>query len=112
MFEIRSYHYNPEKFDAYKKWAIEEAAPFLKENLNVVGFWLDNGKAPEVTGGDPTPHKHGVANVTWIIEWDSEEARDQGFKDVFYGEGWQAIWSRHPDADGYLQMEARFADAV
>lgn len=112
MFEIRSYHYNPEKFDAYKTWAIEEAAPFLKENLNVVGFWVDNGKAPELTGGDPVPHKHGVANVTWIIEWDSEAARDQGFQEVFFGEGWQEIWSRHPDADGYLQMEARFADAI
>ena len=43
MFEIRCYHYLPEKFEAYKKWAIDEAVPFLKENLDVVGFWIDNG---------------------------------------------------------------------
>ena len=34
MFEIRCYHYLPEKFEAYKKWAVDEAVPFLKENLN------------------------------------------------------------------------------
>ena len=32
--------------------------------------------------------------------------------EVFEGEGWQDIWSRHPDANGYLQMEARFAEGV
>lgn len=112
MIEIRSYHYDPDKFDAYKKWAIEEAAPFLKANLPVIGFWLDNGREPELTGADPAPHKHGVANVTWIINWGSEEAREKGFKEVLGGEGWKDVWSRHPDADGYLQMEARFAEAV
>jgi len=50
--------------------------------------------------------------VTWTINWDSEEHRAKGFKEVFEGEGWQDIWSRHPDADGYLQMEARFAEEV
>ena len=69
MFEIRSYHYDPAKFDAYKRWAVDDAAPFLKANLNVVGFWLDNGKDIELTGSDPAPQKHGAANVTWIIKW-------------------------------------------
>ena len=112
MFEIRSYHYDPEQFDAYRKWAVKEATPFLKANLNVVGFWLDNGSAPELTGSDPTPHKHGAANVTWIIKWDSSEAREAGQKKVFGSKGWQDIWSRHPDSAGYLQMEARFAEEV
>ena len=52
MFEIRCYHYDPAKFDAYKRWAVDDAAPFLKANLNVVGFWLDNGKDIELTGSD------------------------------------------------------------
>tara|TARA_B110000908_G_scaffold1120_1_gene1413 strand:+ start:3647 stop:3985 length:339 start_codon:yes stop_codon:yes gene_type:complete len=112
MFEIRSYHYDPTKFAAYKKWAVDEAVPFLKANLNVVGFWLDDGSAVELTGSDPTPHKHGAANVTWIIKWESEADRDRGFEEVLGGEGWQDIWSRHPDADGYLQMEARFAEEI
>ena len=112
MFEIRSYHYDLTKFDSYKKWAVDEAAPFLKTNLNVVGFWLDNGNDIELAGSDPTPHKHGGANVTWIIKWESEEHRAVGFKAVFESEGWLDIWSRHPDADGYLQTEARFAEEV
>ena len=112
MFEIRSYHYDPTQYDAYKKWAIDEAVPFLKANLNIVGFWLDNGQEPEVTGADPAPGKHGTANITWIIEWASAEDREENFKAVMGSEEWQAIWSRHPDANGYLQMEARFADAV
>ncbi len=112
MFEIRSYHYDPTKFEAYKEWAIEEAVPFLKANLDIVGFWIDNGEEPEIGGSDPMELKHGSANVTWVIRWDSKEARDKGFQEVFYGEGWQDVWSRHPDADGYLQMEAKFADEL
>lgn len=112
MFEIRSYHYDPAKFDLYRKWAIEEAAPWLKANLDVVGFWLDSGDAPELTGSDPQPHPHGVANVTWIIRWVSKADRDEKFGQTFSSEGWQAIWDKHPDANGYLQMEARFTDEV
>ena len=112
MDEIRSYHYDPEKFEAYKKWALEEAVPFLKDNLNIVGFWLDNGKAPELSGATPMDMPLGSANVTWVIRWESEEDRAEGHARIFGGPAWQDIWSRHPDANGYLQMEARFADPV
>ena len=112
MVEIRSYHYDPAKFAAYKTWAIEEAVPFLKANLNIVGFWLDNGTPPEIGGSNPADMPLGSANITWIIAWDSMEDRAEGHKRVFQGEGWQDIWSRHPDANGYLQMEARFAESV
>lgn len=112
MFEIRSYHYDPAQFEVYKKWAIDDAIPFLKANLKIVGFWVDNGKAPELSGSDPLEHKHGSANVTWIIEWASEADREENFGKIMGGEAWQAIWARHPDAGGYLQMEAKFADAM
>jgi hypothetical protein len=112
MDEIRCYHYDPEKFEPYKKWALEEAVPFLKDNLNIVGFWLDNGKAPEIGGASPMDMPLGSANVTWVIRWDSEEDRAEGHARIFGGQEWQEIWSRHPDANGYLQMEARFADPV
>ena len=49
MVEIRSYHYDPAKFEAYKVWAVEEAVPFLKANLDIIGFWMDNGTPPEVS---------------------------------------------------------------
>lgn len=112
MDEIRSYHYDPEKFEAYRQWALDEAVPFLKANLNIVGFWVDAGIPAEVGGEKPSAMELGSANITWIIRWDSKEARDEGHKAVFGGTGWQDIWSRHPDPDGYLQMEARFADEV
>jgi len=112
MFEIRSYHYDPAQFEAYKKWAVEDAVPFLKANLDIVGFWVDNGREPEVSGADPSPGKHGTANITWIIRWASDEDRARGFKEVLGGPGWQEVWGRHPDADGYLQMEARFAEEI
>ena len=110
MVEIRSYHYDPAKFAAYKKWAVEEAVPFLKANLNIIGFWMDNGTAPEVSGSSPMEMPLGSANITLIIGWDNMEDRNEGHKRVFQGDGWQAIWARHPDANGYLQMEARFAE--
>ena len=112
MFEIRNYHYDPAKWEAYKEWAINDAVPFLKANLDIVGFWIDNGDAPEIGGSDPMELKLGSANVTWVIRWASMEARDEGHKKVFLGEGWQEVWARHPDANGYLQMEAKFADEL
>ena len=112
MDEIRSYHYEPEKFEAYKRWALDEAVPFLKANLNIIGFWLDAGIPAEVTGQRPSAMELGSANITWIIRWDSKEARDEGLQALLESPGWQDIWSRHPDADGYLQMEARFTDEV
>ena len=81
-------------------------------NHDIMGFWIDNGIEPELLGTDPDANKHGSANVTWVIRWDSKEARDQGHKEVFQGEGWQEVWARHPDANGYLQMEAKFADEL
>ena len=110
--EIRNYHYDPDKFEAYRNWAVDEAVPFLKANLDLVGFWLDNGEKPESDGRDPMSLKHGSANVTWIIRWDSMSERTKGHKRVFQSEGWQDIWSRHPDPTGYLQLEAKFADTI
>ena len=110
MFEIRNYHYEPTKFDKYQTWATKEAVPYLREHLDRVGFWMDNGEATEVMGSDPDPHKHGPANITWIIRWDSMEARNQGHATVFKSQGWKDIWANHPDANGYLQMEAKFAE--
>ena len=110
--EIRNYHYDPDQFAAYKKWALSEAVPFLKANLNIVGFWLDSGEPSEVSGRSAMDLPLGSANVTWIIRWRDMQARNRGHARVFQSKGWQDIWSRHPDANGYLQMEAKFAEAV
>jgi len=59
---------------------------------------------------DPSPGKQ--ANVTWMLRWESQEARAAGFKRVFESDAWKAVWHEHPDANGYIQMSARSMDAM
>ena len=112
LYEIRDYHYRPDLIDAYRKWA-DEAVPVLRKHLDVVGFWIDNGeRAPEITGANPQKSPIGSANVSWVIRWQSLAARDATMKTAFAGPDWQAVWAKHPDANGYVQMSARFMDAL
>ena len=112
LFEIHNYHYDPSKFDAYKQWAREEAVPFLKANLDIVGCWFDVGKTPEYWGADTTPSQHGAANATWIIRWESLEQRNREHSAVYESEGWREIWAKHPDQNGYLHCEITFAEEL
>jgi hypothetical protein len=112
LYEIRNYHYDPAKFELYKQWAIEEAVPFLKANLDIVGFWVDSGDQSEVYGKTPMELPLGSSNITWILRWHDMDDRNAGHERVFKGEGWKAVWANHPDADGYLQMEAKFAEEL
>ena len=112
VYEIRNYHYEPAKFDAYKEWATREAVPVLKQNLDVVGFWLNSSDAPEYKGSAQMDLPLGPSNVTWIIRWDSMQARVDGWKRLSQNADWQAAWSKHPDANGYLQIEVKFADGL
>ena len=110
--EIRNYHYDPAKFEAYKKWAIDEAVPFLKANLDIVGFWMDSGEPPELSGPRKMELPLGSANITWIIRWNNMQERAEGHARVFQSKGWLDVWSHHPDQNGYLQMEAKFHECV
>ena len=60
IVEVRDYTIDSEWFEAYKQWAAEHAAPWLRENLDVIDFWVDDGHEPEVAGSDPA----GVAART------------------------------------------------
>jgi hypothetical protein len=111
IFEIRDYHYRPDIFDAYRVWA-EEAVPVLRSKMDILGFWIDDGTPPEISGTRPIDSPIGSANVTWIIRWESRAAREAGFKAAIESDEWKAVWSRHPDPNGYLQMSARFMTAM
>ena len=112
MFEIRDYHYRADIFDAYKKWA-EDAVVVLRDKLDVVGFWIDEGKIePEISGSSPVDSPIGTANVTWIIRWDSKEARDALMQTAFSGDAWEAVMAKHPDPNGYLQVSSRFMEEM
>jgi len=110
--EIRSYHYAPDLFEDYKVWATDHAVPYLRKHLNLVGFWLDAGVEPEIGGEGPADMPLGVANVTWIIRWESMEARSEQLASVFGTEEFQQIFARIPDPKGYKQMESRFTHPV
>ena len=111
VYEIRSYHYDPAQLDAYKQWAIDDAIPFFRAHMDVIGFWIGNDHPPKVSGTKPMDLALGSANVTWIIRWDSMEARTAFHKEVFGGEQWRSVWGKHPDPEGYFQSEARFTTA-
>lgn len=111
IVEIRDYTIDPEWWDVYKTWANDLAAPWLKANLDVIDFWMDDGIEAEVTGSSPSVSANGQANVCWIIRWPSKEARDKEFANFVSNTEWQAIWAQHPNPDSYLQMNARFMKA-
>jgi len=108
IYEIRDYHYRRDIFDAYVKWA-EAAVVVLRDKLDVVGFWVDEGEfEQEVAGSDPQTSSIGSANVTWIIRWEDMEQRGEVMKTAFAGDAWEAVMAQHPDANGYLQLASRF----
>ncbi len=80
----------------------------LRKELDVIGFWIDEGEFEEIEGTDPINSPIGSANVTWIIRWEDKATRDARMEEVFSGEEWQTLWAHHPDPNGYLQSSARF----
>lgn len=112
IVEVRDYTIEPEWFDAYRQWATDHAAPWLRANLDVIDFWVDDGHEPEVAGSDPQVSPHGQPNVCWIIRWDSREAREEGFRSKLGGAEWQQIWAKHPNTNAYLHLNVRFMTAA
>ncbi len=112
IYEIRDYHYRRDIFEAYEVWA-KEAVVVLRDKLDVVGFWVDDGKhKPEVAGSDPHDCPIGSANVTWIIRWEDMAQRNEVMKTAFTGDAWKSVYAKHPDHDGYIQLASRFMKAM
>jgi hypothetical protein len=53
IVEKRDYTIDSEWFGACKEWAKNLACPWLKENLDVIDFWHDEGLESEVEGSSP-----------------------------------------------------------
>jgi hypothetical protein len=111
IFEIRNYHFDPARFDAYQEWAEREAIPYLARELDLVGFWVSTGDEAEILG---RPHDElGTANVTWIIRWRDRDQRNEVMPRLFATPEWEDIFSRVPGGlASYLRIESRFADAL
>ena len=111
IYEIRDYTIESEWFDAYKEWAKDIAAPWLKENFEVIDFWMDEGEPPEVSGSNPIVSANGQPNVTWIIKWNSRETREREFPLTMSSDEWKEIWAKHPNENAYLHLNVRFMEA-
>lgn len=107
IYEIRDYHYRPERMDEYRDWAAK-AAPVLRDRMDVLGFWVDVGIPGQITGSDPMKLRLGSANVTWIIRWDDMNQREAGWEALWVDPDWTAIWEEHPGYQDYLHMSVRY----
>lgn len=111
IYEIRDYHYRPERMDEYRQWAAE-ASKLLHERMNLLGFWIDVGIPGQITGSDPMELALGQANITWIIKWDNLEQRKNGWDALWKDSEWAGVWEKHPGFEDYLQMSVRFLRAA
>jgi len=111
LYEIRNYHFNPELFEDYKTWARNEAGPYLRDNLDIVGFWVDRGIPAEING-EPMDAL-GSANITWIIRWEDMAQRESQFEATLTSPEWTDIFSRVPGGiDSYRRREAKFFEEL
>ena len=111
IYEIRNYHFKPERFEEYKAWAKEQALPFLERELDLIGFWVNTDEENQVTG--EAMDSLGSANITWIIRWPDKKTRDEQFASVFSGQQWTEIFNNVPGGlESYLRMEAKFTEAL
>ena len=94
IYEIRNYHFNPDLFDEYSEVARGAYLTYLREHLDVVGFWINTDIPSEVRG---VPQDElGSANITWIIRWNSKEERDAKLPEVLGTPEWQEIFAEVP----------------
>jgi len=112
IVEIRDYTIDSESFPAYREWADNLAAPWLRANLDVIDFWVDDGIEAEVSGSAPVVSPNGQPNVCWIIRWPSRSERDEGYRAFAEDPGWREIWAEHPNPNAYLHVNVRFMRAA
>jgi len=110
MYEIRNYYFESSKLDEYREWASALAVPYIRERVDLVGFWIVDDEPPQIEG-TPTDEL-GTATVTWIIKWDDMDARTAGMKNVFASDEWSIIGAKNPGREYYHRIEVKFAEAV
>ena len=110
IYEIRNYHYEPSLMEEYRRWAKDLAVPYIRENVDLVGFWVNLDEPPQISG---KPHDElGCATVTWIIRWPDVETRHVEFPKVFGSAEWQEIFKDNPGQENYHRSESKFAEQL
>lgn len=111
IYEVRNYHFDPARFEEYSQVATGEYIRYLREHLDIVGFWIESGISPEVRGAEQD--ELGPANVTWVIRWASKEERDEKLPEVLGTPEWREIFAEVPGGGAsYLRIESRFMESL
>lgn len=110
IYEIRNYHYEPSLMSEYKAWATDAALPYLRANLDLVGFWTNTPEPAQVNGKELDDL--GSATVTWIIRWADMETRNDQMGKIFAAEAWSEIMKTNPGPEHYHRIEAKFAEEL
>ncbi len=108
FYEIRNYHYEPKRMAEYKAWASDLAVPYIREQVDLVGFWVNIDEPPIVNGR--ALDELGSATVTWIIRWDDMEQRKSVMGKTFGSAAWREIMAHNPGRENYHRQEAKFAE--
>ena len=110
IHEIRNYHYAPNLMKEYRQWATKLALPYIRKNMDLVGFWVRTDEPAQI-GGKPLDEL-GSATVTWIIRWDDMAVRNEVMSKVFGSSEWREIMKENPGQENYLRTEAKFTEAL
>ena len=111
IYEVRNYHFDPARFDEYAEVARGEYLRYLREHLDIVGFWVDSGIPAEVRGAEQD--ELGSANITWVIRWASKAERDEKLPEVLGTPEWREIFAEVPGGGAsYLRVESRFMESL
>ncbi|WP_419942891.1 hypothetical protein [Candidatus Palauibacter sp.] len=111
IYEVRNYHFDRARFDEYAEVARGEYLRYLREHLDIVGFWIDSGIPAEVRGAEQD--ELGSANITWVIRWASKAERDEKLPQVLGTPEWGEIFAEVPGGGAsYLRIESRFMESL
>lgn len=111
IYEVRTYHFDPARFEEYAEVARGEYIRYLREHLDIAGFWIDSGIPAEVRGAEQD--ELGPGNVTWVIRWASKAERDEKLPQVLGTPEWGEIFADIPGGGAsYLRIEVRFMEAL
>ena len=110
IYEIRNYHFEPTLMAEYKAWAGDRALPYLRTELDLVGFWTSLDE-PALISGAPLDDL-GSATVTWIIRWPDLATRHERMAEIFATPEWKDIAAGNPGREHYHRIEAKFAEEL
>ncbi len=110
IYEVRNYHYEPTLMAEYKAWARDYALPYIRNEVDLVGFWVNLSEPAQVSGA-PLDDL-GSATVTWIIRWPDIDTRNDVMGKVFANEAWDEISKHNPGRQHYHRIEVKFAEEL